>query len=76
MANGNGMTIMTAKVILGIAQAVLILLVTGIGGLLLKQRDTLIEVKTRVEALESSVLYRLDRVENTLDNHITRNGGG
>lgn len=66
MANGNGMTITTAKIILAIAQAVTIFLLIAVGTQVLALRESQAVMEERV----MHMTVQLQIVGNKLDQHI------
>jgi len=82
--NGNGMTVMSAKIVLGIAQSLLLILSMGIGTLVWRQQIALVELKAehaivldKIDHLEIPPDWfetKVDRIEAKLDSHLG-NGG-
>ena len=82
---GNGMTVRTAKVILGVAQGVLLLMTVGIGSMLLNQRVALAELQRDVRTIQVDIenleippqwfVDQVTRLEEKVDEHMRHTGG-
>ena len=82
---GNGMTILSAKIVLGVAQGILLLMTIGIGSMLLNQRVALAELQSDVRTIQIDIdnleippqwfIDQVERMETKLDSHMRTTGG-